>query len=238
MHIIAEEIRECKKKCFVDLYEDYEYNNQKWSKSEIDSIKPLIYGPENPKILFISQAPSLQAWLNGKNSTSPDGGLATAENNFLINNLLPAFGLSIEDLDIFKDNVFWIHTCNCFPWHREYIDEETGKTTRKDRSPNKTQIKNCLGHWLSELENLDTLKAIILMGKPSTILFPQIYENSETFTNLVRKVNIRDDIISGVEILPIYHQSTTSRTFNNPIDKAKNEEIKSLLNDCFFRWIQ
>ena len=85
MHIIAEEIRECKKGCFVNLYQDIEYKNRKWLKNEIDCIKPLVYGAEKPKILLISQAPSLQAWLNGKISNSPDGGLVSTNNNFLIN---------------------------------------------------------------------------------------------------------------------------------------------------------
>ena len=190
------------------------------------------------KILLISQAPSLQAWLNGKTSDSPDGGLVTTYNNFLIDDLLPAFGLSTGDLEIFKENIFWIHTCNCYPWYREYKDKKTGKLKRQDRRPNKTQINNCLGHWLDRLLKIDTLTGVVLMGGLSTQLFPQIYESSERFTDLVRKTNIRNDIIDGIEILPIYHQSKKSRTFNNKIDKSINEELKSLLKDSFFKWIQ
>jgi len=48
MHIIAEEIRDCKKGCFVNLYQDIEYKNRKWLKNEIDCIKPLVYGAEKP----------------------------------------------------------------------------------------------------------------------------------------------------------------------------------------------
>ena len=238
MHIIAEEIRECQKGCFVNLYQDIEYNNRKWLKNEIDCIKPLIYGAEKPKILLISQAPSLQAWLNGKNNNSPDGGLVTTDNKFLIDNLLPAFGLSSEDLNIFKENLFWIHTCNCYSWYKEYHDKKSGKIKRQDRSPNKTQINNCLGQWKNQLLKINSLNAIVLMGEPSTRLFPELKEGSEGFTDLIRKKKIRNDIIEGIDILPIYHQSTGNRTFNNPIDKSTNDELKLLLKEHFFKWIK
>jgi len=237
MHIIAEEIRECKKGCFVNLYQDIEYKNRKWLKNEIDCIKPLVYAAEKPKILLISQAPSLQAWLNGKISNSPDGGLVSTNNNFLINNLLPVFGLLKEELDIFKENVFWIHTCNCYPWYRESINNNSGKPKRSDKKPNKTQIKNCLGQWKDKLLKINSLNAVVLMGEPSTRLFPELKEGSERFTDLVRKKKIRNDIIEGIDILPIYHQSTSNRTFNNPIDKSTNDELKLLLRERFFKWI-
>jgi uracil-DNA glycosylase len=237
MHIIAEDIRECKKICFVKFYKDIEYNNIKWLKNEIDCIKPLVYGAEKPKILLISQAPSLQAWLNGKISTSPDGGLVSTDNNFFINDLLPGFGLTKKDIDIFKENVFWIHTCNCYPWFREYIENKTGKPKRADKIPDKTQIEKCLGQWKDKLLKIDTLNAVVLMGEPSTRLFPELKEGSERFTELVRKKKIRNDIIEGIEILPIYHQSKRNRTFNNSIDKSTNDELKLLLREHFFKWI-
>jgi len=238
MHVIAEEIRECKKSCFLNLYREVEYSNKKWSKNEVDSIKPLIYGPEKPKILLISQAPSLQAWLNGKNSNSPGGGLVTTENNFLIDSLLPAFGLSAKNLDLFKEHVFWIHTCNCYPWYKEYQNKKTGTFTRQDRIPNNKQIEECLGQWLDRLLEIDSINAIVLMGGASTKLFPQLYENSEKFTDLVRKMKIRNDISEGIDILPVYHQSRKSRIFNDPADRSTNEKIKSLLKDNFNKWIQ
>ncbi len=238
MHPIAEEIRNCNKKCFVDLYQDTVYANKTWVKTEIDSIKPLVYGPEKPKVLLISQAPSLQAWLNGRVSDSPDGGLVSAKNNFLINDLLPAFGLSGKDLDLFRENVFWVHTCNCYPWYREYMRKKSGKKERYDRVPNDTEIENCLGRWIDSLTKIDSLNAIVLMGEPATRLFPQLKEGKEKFTDLVRKMEIRNDIIEGIDILPIYHQSKRSRKFNNPVDRAVNNELKMLLKNKFFRWIE
>ncbi|AFV22404.1 hypothetical protein Mpsy_0191 [Methanolobus psychrophilus R15] len=221
-----------------NLYDEVEYNNKKWSKDEVDSIKPLIHGPENPKILLISQAPSLQAWLNGKTSNSPDGGLVTIENNFLIDSLLPAFGLSAKDLDTFKEHVFWIHACNCYPWYRISQSKKTGIFTRQDRLPSNKQSEKCLGQWLDRLLKIDSINAIILMGGAATSLFPQLYEKSENFTDLVREVKIRSDIIDGIDILPIYHQSRKNRVFNDPIDNSKNEKIKSVLKDNFIKWIQ
>lgn len=233
MHIIAEEIRECKKKCFVELYQDYEYEKKK----EIDCIKPLVYGAEKPKILLISQAPSLQAWLNGKISNSPDGGLVSTENNFLINDLLPCFGLTKNDINLFKENVFWIHTCNCYPWFKLYNDKKTGKSTRYDHKPAKKEIKKCLGQWKDKLLKIDSLNAVVLMGEPSTCLFPALKEGSEGFLDLVRKKKIRTDIIKGIDILPIYHQSKKSRIFNNSSDKSTNDQLKLLLKEHLFKWI-
>ncbi len=238
MHPIAEEIRNCNKKCFVNLYQDTVYANKTWPKTEIDGIKPLVYGPENPRVLLISQAPSLQAWLNGKVSNSPDGGLVSEGNDFLINDVLPAFGLSGKDLDIFRENVFWVHACNCYPWYREPKNKKTGKITRQDRWPGNKQIENCLGQWLGKLTRIDSLNAIVLMGEPSTRLFPQLKEGSERFTDLVRKMEIRNDIIEGIDILSIYNQSKKNRTFNDPVDRAVNNELKLLLKNKFARWIE
>lgn len=238
MHTIAEEIRECDKKCFVNLYQDTVYANQKWLKNEIDCIKPLVYGPENPRVLLISQSPSLQAWLNGKASNSPDGGLVSVENNFLINDVLPAFGLSGKDLDIFRENVFWVHACNCYPWYSEPKNKKSGKITRQNRLPSKKQIENCLGQWIGRLTQIDSLNAIVLMGEPATRLFPQLKEGSETFTDMVRKMEIRNDIIEGIDILSIYNQSKKNRTFNDTVDRSINNELKLLLKNKFIKWIE
>jgi uracil-DNA glycosylase len=238
MHIIAEEIRECKKACFIDLYQEIVYNGRKWSKNEIDGIKPLVYGAEKPKILLISQSPSLQAWLNGKISNSSDGGLVSIDNNFFINDLLPAFSLSESDIDTFKTNVFWVHTCNCYTWYRESKYKKTGKVRRQDRIPNNKQIDNCLGQWIDRLLEIDSLKAVVLMGEPATRLFPQLKGTSERFRDLVRKMEIRSDIIDGIDILPIYHQSKRSFTFNDPIDKSTNNDLKLLLRNYLYKWIK
>ncbi|MFY1111583.1 MAG: hypothetical protein AB3K77_07895 [Methanosarcinaceae archaeon] len=76
------------------------------------------------------------------------------------------------------------------------------------------------------------------MGEPSTRLFPQLKEGSERFTDLVRKMEIRNDIIEGIDILSIYNQSKKNRTFNDPVDRAVNNELKLLLKNSFARWIE
>ena len=139
MHEIAQEIRNCKDTCFKNRYLDGEYKNKIFSKKQMSSIKPLVYAPDKPKILLISQAPSLQAWLNGLNNKFEDGGLVSEDNEFLINDLLPAFGLTKNTLNIFKKNVFWIHSCNCYPFFKRNT-----KGTRRDYHPNKTQVNKCL----------------------------------------------------------------------------------------------
>ncbi|WP_255335505.1 uracil-DNA glycosylase family protein [Methanosarcina sp. KYL-1] len=221
---------------FISYHLDLKFET--WQKNEINSIKPLVYGPENPRFLLISQAPSLQDWLNGKTSDSPDGGLVSAQNNFLVNDVLPAFGLSGKDLDLFRKNVFWAHTCNCYPWYRESTNIKSGKITRQDRLPGNKQIENCLSRWIDSLTRIGSLKAIVLMGEPATRLFPQLKEEAEGFTDLVRKMEIRNDIIEGIEILPIYHQSKKNRTFNDPVDRAVNNELKLLLKNKFAGWIE
>ncbi len=195
-------------------------------KKKISSIKPLVYAPNKPKILLISQAPSLQAWLNCLNNKSEDGGFVSEDNVFLINDLLPAFGLTKDTLNIFKKNIFWIHSCNCYPFFKRNT-----KGTRRDYHPNKTQVNNCLGKWIDKLEKIPSLKYIILMGKVATYRFPQLNVSSEGLIKVVRKFEIRKDIIEGIEILPIYHQSKKSRVFNNEKDKKINEKLKKYLKE-------
>ncbi len=150
----------------------------------------------------------------------------------------PSFGLSEKYLDIFRENVFWIHTCNCYPWYRESVNKKSGKITRQDRLPGKKDIENCLGHWIGSLTRIGSLNAIVLMGEPATRLFPQLKEGEEGFTELVRKMEIRNDVIEGIDILPIYHQSKKNRTFNDSVDRAVNNELKLLLKNSFARWIE
>ena len=226
MHKIAEEIRNCKNACFVDRYQDFKYNNNKlWQKNEIDCIKPLVYSPEKPKILLISQAPSKQAWLNGINNNSLDGGLVSSGNKFLINNLLLRFDLGLKT---FEENVFWIHTCNCYPWFK--IMKKSGE--KNDLKPSYDEVEGCLGKWRETLLKIDSLNAIILMGAPATQFFTEFKD--EGFTDLAKKMNVRNDIIKGIDILPINHPSGLNR--NNTPEYRDN--LKRLLKDCFIKWIK
>jgi hypothetical protein len=231
MHKIAEVIRECTKRCFNNRYEDLIYQRHDWQANIIASGKPLIWGPHEPKVILLSQAPSLQAWLNGIGSTLPDGGLVSHGNNFLINDLLPAFGLSKRYLNLFRDNVFWVHACNCYPWFRQY-------KTRQDIKPTKGEVQYCLGRWYKSIINLPTVKGLVLMGEVSTFMFPNINPDQLNFTELVRQMKIRTDIVENVETIPIYHQSRKSMVFNNPIDRNTNNRLHNLLAAKFEEWIK
>ena len=157
--------------------------------------------------------------------------LVSKNNNFLINDLLPVFGLNKGELKTFQEYVFWLHTCNCYPWYRKY------NTSRNDRIPTELQIVKCLGGWLEKIKNIESIKGIVLMGFASTYMFPELYGKNEKFKELVRKNKVRNDIIKGKDIIPIFHQSKKSRVFNIKDDKQKNEEIKKDLQMLFKKWI-
>lgn len=198
-------------------------------------------GSKKPKVLFISQAPSLQAWINGYQNTAEDGGLVSTQNEFFVNNILEVFGLGEKDIDLFRNNVFWVHSCNCYPWFRWQKKKDSKgreKSIRQDNRPTKGQVKNCLGKWLKDIIQLKDLKAVVLMGEPATYLFEEKLNPKKIgFTELVKKEEIRTDIIKGLEFLPIFHQSDKSRVFNSDSNQQANNRIKILLTSKFKEWI-
>lgn len=232
MHKIAKEIINCNKKCFVDRYTDYEYKGKVWKESDISNIKPFINGPDEPRLLLVSQAPSLEAWLNGIANKNPEYVLTDRNNSFFIKDILPVFGLSEETIEIFRNNTFWIHACNCYTWFRE----RNGR--RMDRRPKINEVKQCFGHWKEKVIQIPSLKGIVLMGAPSTYLFLEFYSDVKHFTDLVRMMKIRTDIVKGVEILTIFHQSKNSRIFNNPENKEINNKLIETLKIKFKEWIE
>ena len=231
MHEIAKEIRHCTQRCFVDRYESTDYRGRHWSAARIAQGTPLVWSPDGPRVVLVSQAPSLQAWLNGIDNPSPCGGLVSQSNEFLVDDLLPALGLSARDIDVFRDNVFWIHTCNCYPWFRRY-------DVRQDRKPTQGEAQQCLGRWCQRVTSIPSVKGLVLMGDASTYVFPKVNPDRVKFTDLVRRLQVRTDVVEGVETLPIYHQSRKSRIFNNPTDQAANERLRLLLAAKFREWIR
>lgn len=75
-------------------------------KPLIDEIRGNIQtsGRHHQPILFISEAPSTDAWEQQV--------LVDEKNIFLTSKLLPLFGISLEE---FRKYFFWIHHTNCFP---------------------------------------------------------------------------------------------------------------------------
>jgi len=110
--------------------------------------------------------------------------------------------------------------------------------TSQDIKPTKGEVQYCLGRWYKSIINLPTVKGLVLMGEVSTFMFPNINPDQLNFTELVRQMKIRTDIVENVETIPIYHQSRKSRVFNNPIDRNTNNRLHNLLAAKFEEWIK
>jgi hypothetical protein len=229
LHEIAKEVRACDRKCFVRLYQSIEWYGLSYTTHDLSSIRPLVSGYQEPRILLISEAPSLQAWINSIHSTEPDGGLIGKGNSFFVKEILPTFGLGEGDIEYFRHEVFWIHSCNCYPWFRKHRH-------RQNRKPTEGEIKHCLGRWHPKLVSIDTIRGIVLMGESSTRLFPKLNPAGMKFTELVTRMRIRKDIHLGKEIIPIYHQSRKNRVFNKLIHRETNKKLRDLLKKKFVEW--
>ena len=229
-HSIIKEIRNCNNKCFIDRYDDYKYKNTQYSRSFFCNIKPLASCPHNPKILLISQNPSLQAWINGgMHISEPDGGLISQNNNFLTNDLLPAFGLDRQRIELFKRTVGWVHLSNCYTW---FALDSNNK--RKDKIPIKQEINNCIGQWLNQLLQIDSIQLVVPMGDLALSIFLYIRKVGISYTELMKSVPFSDNgLIPGKMFLPIFHQSKRNRIFNDPECREANRRTTTALAIIF-----
>ena len=159
MNDIIDAIRSCNQNCYKDRYE-FPLNttgNRTISVNELLQGKPLIDDWRNQKILFISQAPSKQAWA--------DNELSSLENIFFSEFLLPKVFPSLplkEAFEIWKNTVFWAHTANCYPF---IITDEPNKG--RDRTPN----LKCANRYFNPIINKIKPELVILMGWSSTQFF-------------------------------------------------------------------
>ena len=157
MDDIIDAIRSCNQNCYKERYKFplKTTGNRTISVNELLQGKPLIDDWRNQKVLFISQAPSKQAWA--------DNELSSLENNFFSGILLPKVFPSLplrEKLENWKNIVFWTHTANCYP----YIHL---KGRKGDRLPD----LKCANRYLNLIiENMKP-ELIILMGWSSTRFF-------------------------------------------------------------------
>lgn len=229
LHGIAKEVRACNRRCFVRRYQNIEYDGLSYTADDLSSIRPLVSGYQEPRILLISEAPSLQAWIHSIDNPDPDGGLIGKGNSFFVKEVLPTFGLGEGDIEYFRHKVFWIHSCNCYPWFRKYRH-------RQNRKPTEGEIKRCLGRWNPRLISIDSIRGIVLMGEVSTRLFPKLNPSGMKFTELVARMQIRTDIQPGKEIIPIYHQSRKNRIFNELRHRETNKKLRQLLKEKFVEW--
>jgi len=151
---IIDAIRSCNLNCYVDRYKSpLNTTKRSISVNELLQGRPLIDDWHGQKILFISQAPSRQAWVDHK--------LSSLENSFFTNYLLKKVfqGLPTKEaFEIWKKTVFWTHTANCYPG---------SNNEGKDKSPDST----CADEYLDKIINNMNPKLIVLMGLSSTKFF-------------------------------------------------------------------
>lgn len=125
------------------------------TKEELLAAKPLVDDWRQQPILFISQAPSKQAFV--------DGELSSLKNSFLSNFLLPKiFSLfsAPDAIKLFRKKVFWLHTSNCYPF-------VYSKIRRRDKLPD----LRCANKYIGEVIDKMCPQFIILMGGSSTKYF-------------------------------------------------------------------
>ena len=151
-------IENCEENCYCDRYtRELRTKNRVISIEELKAGKPLVDSWRGQEILFISQAPSKQAWA--------DEVLNSEDNEFLTNILLRRMNRIIArnkteavTFQTWFSKVFWIHVANCYP----FVNAKN-----RDRIPD----MRCSNKWLSKvIENINP-KCIILMGRSATRLF-------------------------------------------------------------------
>ncbi|MDW7731949.1 MAG: hypothetical protein SCH66_05915 [Methanolobus sp.] len=134
--------------------------NGKQRQISIDELvngSPLVDDWRGQPVLFISQAPSKQAWV--------DNELSSLNNSFLTDFLLPKIypdqSLN-EALEQWKQLVFWVHTANCYPFVHT-----NGRSKGRDKAPD----LRCANRYLDRVVNNIKPELIILMGGSSTRFF-------------------------------------------------------------------
>lgn len=155
-------IRNCKLSCYTHRYK-YNLNTKINNKirtitvEELKNAKPLIDDWSGQHILFISQAPSKQAWV--------DGELSSLNNRFFSEILLPKI-YPQEELTValskWRNSIFWVHTANCYPF-----------VYTKDHNKNRDRLPDlrCANMYLDSIINTMKPKLIILMSGISTRFF-------------------------------------------------------------------
>ncbi|MCD4807159.1 MAG: hypothetical protein K8R13_06230 [Methanococcoides sp.] len=166
---IIEEVRNCNLACYSSKY-TFPLNTRTNGKrrtisvEELKNGKPLIDNWRNQPVLFISQAPSKQAWV--------DNELSSLNNSFLTDFLLPKVypdqSLN-EALEQWKQVVFWVHTANCYPFvHTD------GRSKGRDKAPD----LRCVNRYLDRFVNTMKPELIVLMGGSSTRFFSRAIKST------------------------------------------------------------
>lgn len=159
MNAIINDVRNCSLNCYTDEYTGplRTTGNRTIEVKELKNGKPLIDDWRGQLVLFISQAPSKQAWADHK--------LSSLDNAFYRDLLLPKVYPNIllkEALDKWMQLVFWVHSANCYP----YIFTQ-GKNKGRDKPPNLI----CANKYLDRIINTMKPGFIILMGYSATKFF-------------------------------------------------------------------
>ncbi len=154
---IINNIRNCELGCYRDryLFSLKTTGNRTISIDELVNGKPLIDDWRDQKILFISQAPSKQAWA--------DHELSSLKNSFLADFLLPKI-YPEENLETafekWQNSFFWIHTANCYP----FVNRKGGKN---DQAPG----MKCANRYFGQIIDVMKPELIVLMGSSATKYF-------------------------------------------------------------------
>lgn len=159
---IVNKIRNCNLACYTHEYTNplRTKGNRVISVDELKNGKPLVDDWRGQEILFISQAPSKQAWA--------DNELSSMNNSFFKDLLFPKVYPEDDPSEAMKKwqkSVFWLHTANCYP----------GKGAGgRDNAPD----LKCAEMYFDEIINTMKPKFIILMGMFATRYFTKNFRLS------------------------------------------------------------
>ncbi|KXS43911.1 MAG: hypothetical protein AWU59_838 [Methanolobus sp. T82-4] len=158
---IVDRIRNCNLGCYRHEYTASlrTRGNRVISVEELKNGKPLVDDWRGQNILFISQAPSKQAWA--------DNELSSRDNSFLVNLLFPkVYPHDDSPVEKWQKSVFWLHTSNCYP----------GKANGEgDNAPDP---EDCAAVYFDEVINAMKPECIVLMGKYATQHFTKSHRLS------------------------------------------------------------
>ncbi|WP_440951817.1 hypothetical protein [Methanococcoides sp. FTZ1] len=215
MRKIIEDVRNCDLACYSSKYifplnTRTDGKRRNISVEELKNAKPLIDDWRNQPVLFISQAPSKQAWV--------DNELSSLNNSFLTDFLLPKVYPDQnmnESLEQWKKAVFWVHTANCYPFvHTD------GKSKGRDKSPD----LRCANRYLDRFVNTMNPELIVMMGGSSTRFFSK---------SIRSKINSNKTYPSLKEILEWQYENNEGLAVRS---KSENCEYRSVIIPHAANW--
>lgn len=170
--------------------------------------KPILSDPMQAPLMLIGQAPGLTEYQTGRPFSGQAGGG--------IRQLFADCGLPHSDFDRI---VYQTSAVKCFPGRRQ------NKDRWEDRPPCSAMRRHCSDFLTRQIKAVRPILIVTLGGVAAEVL--------DTIRRLPRRklsqVHGTLETWDGISILYLAHTSGTSRFFNEPANRAKQERAKTIL---------